>query len=77
MAFTDDEVLLKLQETRDAIIITRLSLIATPKPSYNIDGQEVKWNEYLAVITRQLAALNAEINILQPFEIEEVYYPEG
>jgi hypothetical protein len=32
---------------------------ANPKPSYNIDGQNVDWNGYRTAILGQIAALNA------------------
>ena len=32
---------------------------ANPKPSYNIDGQQVDWNGYRTAILGQIAALNA------------------
>jgi hypothetical protein len=31
---------------------------ANPKPSYNIDGQQVDWNGYRTAILGQIAALN-------------------
>lgn len=32
---------------------------ANPKPSYNVDGQQVDWNGYRTAILGQIAALNA------------------
>ena len=32
---------------------------ANPKPSYNIDGQQVDWNGYRTAILGQIAALNS------------------
>lgn len=32
---------------------------ANPKPSYNIDGQQVDWNGYRTAILGQIAALDA------------------
>ena len=32
---------------------------ANPKPSYNIDGQQVDWNGYRNAILGQIAALNS------------------
>ena len=32
---------------------------ANPKPSYNIDGQQVDWNGYRNAILCQIAALNS------------------
>ena len=32
---------------------------ANPKPTYNIDGQQVDWNGYRTAILGQIAALNS------------------
>ena len=32
---------------------------ANPKPSYNVDGQQVDWNGYRSAILGQIAALNS------------------
>jgi hypothetical protein len=42
---------------------------ANPKPSYNIDGQNVDWNGYRTAILGQIAALNALLSSATgPFE---------
>jgi hypothetical protein len=52
---------LELQErTLDNLIAIREQITRSPKPTYDIDGQEVKWTEYLEAITKQIAVLLAE-----------------
>lgn len=52
---------LELQErTLDNLIAIREEITRSPKPTYDIDGQEVKWTEYLEAITKQIAVLLAE-----------------
>ena len=42
--------------------ITRLAeVLATPKPSYNIDGQSIDWNGYVAQLRESIRALDAMI----------------
>lgn len=54
-----------------------LQLIQTvqrnPRPSYNIDGQEVKWTEYLNALYDKLNRLNDLISIEEgPIEEETI-----
>lgn len=75
MALTTDEVLAKLYEARDNLVNIKIQITTNPKPSYNIDGQEVKWGEYLKQIDDALMRTNAAINDAEgPFEEETVAY---
>jgi hypothetical protein len=52
---------LELQErTLDNLIAIREQITRSPKPTYDIDGQEVKWTEYLDAVTKQITVLLAE-----------------
>ena len=72
---TDDQVVVKLRETRDSIINTRLDLLANPKPNYNIDGQQIDWADYLEALNRSLDAIEKQINkYAELYEEESVWY---
>ena len=75
MALSDEEQLAKLQEARDNILSLIVSITTNPKPTYNIDGQEVKWAEYLDMLRKNLAAIEDMINDKEgPYELETVGY---
>lgn len=75
MALTDDQLQAKLLSTRDELIQRRLDVVSKPKPSYNIDGQEVKWAEYLKQLDASIKAITAELAQFDgPFEEVTVGY---
>lgn len=49
-------------------------LTANPKPSYNIDGQQVSWTEYLAQLWKTVERCNAHLAGETPFEIHSQGY---
>lgn len=64
MAYVDD-----LKTTRDQVLARITAVTASPKPSYNADGQMVSWTEYLRELRAQLKELNAMIREAEgPFE---------
>lgn len=60
---------------RDAYA-TELAL-GNVKPSYNIDGQQVSWNEYRKSLLDSIASLNKLINESAPFEEMSTGYSPG
>jgi hypothetical protein len=75
MAYTDEQILAKLYTTRDQMIDVRLKITLHPKPSYNIDGQEVKWAEYLKQLDTSISRLSEQIAAEEgPFEEISVGY---
>ena len=64
-----------LKLTRSQLIANIAAITARPKPTYNIDGQEVKWTEYLAELRKQLLGINDLITSMEgSFEIETQGY---
>ncbi len=56
--------------TIHAQILERIAEItASPKPTYSIDGQEIKWTEYLKSLRETAAWIEQRLNSQQPFEI--------
>lgn len=47
-------------------------ITASPKPSYNIDGQEVKWSEYLKQLQETVAWCDKQQRAEEPFEIHSI-----
>jgi len=47
-----------LETIRDQIAARLVEITAEPKPSYNVNGQQVAWNEYFTALTEQLAKIN-------------------
>lgn len=43
-------------------------ITASPKPTYNIDGQNVQWTEYLKMLLEQQKNLLAALNGANPYE---------
>lgn len=72
---TDAQEIEATRETLQNLLVVRRDLLATPKPTYNIDGQEFKWNEYLDVINKSIKQLREDLRSAQgPFEEETVSY---
>lgn len=72
---TDEEIKSALLDTRDNLIKVRQAVLSKPKPSYSIDGQEVRWTEYLKQLDASILKINAEIDASDgPFEEVSVAY---
>jgi hypothetical protein len=75
MARTDDQIMTQLLRTRDNLLDRRLELLQKPKPTYDIDGQTVKWNEYLDLLNKSMAAIDEQIKEQEgPYELETTGY---
>ena len=56
--------------TIHAQILERIAEItASPKPTYSVDGQEIKWTEYLKSLRETAAWIEKQLNSQEPFEI--------
>ncbi len=44
-------------------------LTASPKPTYEIDGQNIEWNEYLEQLRQTVSWIDAQLNRELPFEL--------
>lgn len=44
-------------------------LTASPKPTYQIDGQNIEWNEYLEQLRQTVTWIDAQLNRELPFEL--------
>lgn len=76
MALTEVAVLTKLYEARDNLLKQKLELSLSPKPSYNIDGQDVKWTEYLKYLDGALKSIFDTISLYEgPYEESTQYCP--
>ncbi len=49
-------------------------ITANPKPSYNIDGQQVGWTEYQKMLMSQVEWADLQLNTTDPAEIHSVGY---
>lgn len=61
-----------LTTARDNIAARLAEITARPKPSYDVDGQRVEWNDYFKTLTDQLDKLNATINGANVYEEESI-----
>jgi hypothetical protein len=50
-----------LEQARLQVSQRLRQITAEPKPSYNINGQQISWNEYHKMLLDSLKALNAAI----------------
>lgn len=64
MAYIDD-----LTTARDNFAAKLAEVSASPKPTYNIDGQSVSWTEYYKFLSDQVERLNVQISSGDPFEV--------
>lgn len=53
MGYTTDIYTIQQQVASRLVEIT-----ANPKPSYNVNGQQVSWNEYARMLREQLESIN-------------------
>lgn len=75
MPMTDDQLLEKLKEARDGIVNTRNLVLSDPKPNYNIDGQDIKWSDYLDSLNKAYDAIIKQITEFEGiYEEESVWY---
>jgi len=49
-------------------------ITATPKPSYQIDGQNISWNEYLAQLRSTVGWCDEKMTDEDPFEFQSRGY---
>jgi len=63
---TDAEQLATIKSQTLAILV---DLTENPKPSYNVDGQDIKWGEYFDILTTKLEKINALIAAQTPTEV--------
>ena len=69
---TDAEQLATIKTQTLAIIVT---ITASPKPTYNIDGQEVEWAEYLAQLQSTIAWVDKQaVQAGGPYEVHSQGY---
>lgn len=70
MAYSD--TLVTIRDNLASIINTELAYQATngPKPSYQANGRQVQWSEWLEIMHGRLLALDAQIAAQsEPFEL--------
>lgn len=63
---TDLEMLAAI---KSQALATIAAITADPKPSYAIDGQSVRWAEYLAQLQATVAWCDQRLAADEPFEI--------
>ena len=63
----------------DALIASKVNLAqqlaaitASPKPTYDVDGDSIPWTEYHAMLTAQIANISKLIQAADPYEILSV-----
>lgn len=69
MALIDD-----LATARNQMAARLVEITTTPKPSYNIDGQNISWTAYQKMLMEGIANLKAQIAAEEgPYEVETFY----
>ena len=59
----------QLATIKSQVLALLVDLTENPKPTYDIDGQEILWSEYQRMLFAQLKDINAQINAEAPTEI--------
>lgn len=73
--FSDVDHVSIVRESLSRALQTRRDILLKPKPTYNIDGQEFKWAEYLEVLNKTIDQLQKDLQSLaEPFEETSVIY---
>ena len=49
-------------------------ITAEPKPTYDIDGQAVKWGDYLKQLQQTVDWCNTQLSAQEPFEVHSTGY---
>jgi hypothetical protein len=68
---TDPE---RLAAIKSQALATLASVTATPKPSYQIDGQTVSWGEYIRQLTNLVEWCDRQLAGDEPFEFHTEAY---
>ena len=66
--------LTQVQLIKTQTLSVLVEITASPKPSYNIDGQQVRWGQYLAQLQSTVKWADEQINSEDPFEIQTQAY---
>ena len=73
---SDDDLLNKQRLIKQQLIDRIAQITAKPKPTYEIDGQVFKWNEYLDILMKQLQRINELLAAEDgPYEIQTFLDP--
>ncbi len=70
------DYLTDLLSARDNIARQLADLTAQPKPSYQIDGQQVSWDEHFRTLCAELERLNYVLQTSEPFEFHSTGYTD-
>jgi len=58
----------QLATIKSQVLALLVDLTENPKPTYNVDGQNVSWTEYQRMLFERLDNINAQINAEGPYE---------
>jgi hypothetical protein len=64
-----------LAQVKTNLTAALLTISASPKPSYNIDGQQISWTEYMQMLLDQIKAVDAKLAAVSPEEVVTEAYP--
>ena len=64
----------QLATIKSQVLANLVTITAGPKPSYNIDGQQISWTEYHKMLTEQLKEINALLAAEAPAEVHSYGY---
>ncbi len=65
---TDDKQ--QIETIKSQTLASMASITENPKPTYNIDGQQVAWGEYLKQLQSTVAWCNEQLAAETPFEVD-------
>ena len=68
----DDAEVIRTIKSQTLALIAELT--ANPKPSYSLDGQQIAWNEYLALLQRTVDWCDQRLAGDEPFELHTTGY---
>lgn len=62
----------QLATIKSQALANLVAITENPKPTYDIDGQEVEWTEYQKMLQDQVAWVDGQLAVASPFEIHSV-----
>jgi hypothetical protein len=59
----------QLRTIKSQVLAVMAEVTAAPKPSYNVDGQRMSWNDYLLKLRGIVTWCDERLAALEPYEV--------
>lgn len=62
--------LTQITTARDSLLAALVTVCASPKPNYNLDGQSVSWGEYFKMLSEGVKELTELMGYFDPVIVQ-------